>query len=114
MKVRLDFTVSENALPALIIIRGFSGRLILYKRVNGGENSLCFCARERNLIITVRPYNSCYEEKSYFIKFGCKNCYRLRLDFVFTPKTIKSEQEFYLYDEFYRFPISSAVLGFEN
>ncbi|MBO4251931.1 MAG: hypothetical protein J5911_04660 [Clostridia bacterium] len=114
MKVRLDLTVSNNALPALIIIRGFSGRLVLYKRLNGGKNSLCFSARERNLIITVRPFNACYPEKSYFIKFGCKICYRLRLDFIFTPKVVVSEQRFCLYDEFYRFPISSAVLEFEN
>ena len=114
MKVRLDFTVSGNALPALVIIRGFSGRLILYRRVFSGQNTLCFCTRERNLIITVRPYNSCYEEKSFFIKFGALPCYRLRLDFEFTPKSVEAVQDFYLYDENYRFPIPYAVLSFDG
>ena len=112
MKVRLDFSVSENSLPALLIIRSFDGRLILYKRVYERQNFLCFCSEHRNLIITVRPMNADYYEQSYFIKFGCSPCYNLRLDFNFTAESIERLQTFYLFDENYSFPIESATLFF--
>ncbi|MEG9430206.1 MAG: hypothetical protein VZQ61_04705 [Christensenellaceae bacterium] len=114
MKVRLDFSVSENALPALLIIRSFDGRLILYKRVYERRNFLCFCTKSRNLIITVRPYNADFYEKSYFLKFGCCPCYNIRLDFNFTVCNPVSPQIFYLVDENYLFPIERAKLFFSG
>ena len=110
MKVRLDFTVSNRGLPAIIIIRAMSGELILYKKVYCRQNRLCFCSRSRNLIITVRPFDAGLYEKSFFLKFGCRPCVKLRLDFDFTARA--SEQVFYLYDENYFFPIPSAELEF--
>ncbi|MBQ9485461.1 MAG: hypothetical protein IJU83_01340 [Clostridia bacterium] len=112
MKVRLEFSVSENALPALFIIRSFDGRLILYKRVYRRQNFLCFCTKSRNLIITVRPYNAEFYEKSYFLKFGCRPCVNLRLDFNFTAVSAERLQTFCLFDENYSFPITRAVLSF--
>ena len=114
MKVRLQVTVSRNGLPALIIIREFSGRLILYRRVYQRQNSLCFCSDSRNVIITVRPFNADFYEKSYFLKFGCRPCYNINLDFVFTAAIIGTIQRFYLYDENYLFPIESATLFFSG
>lgn len=112
MKVRLEFSVSENALPALIIIRSFDGRLILYKRVYQRRNFLCFCSKSRSLIFTVRPMNADFYEKSYFLKIGCRSCVNLRLDFKFTAENIERLQTFYLFDENYSFPIESAKLFF--
>lgn len=113
MRVRLDFTVSERGLPAIIIIRTMSGELVLYKKVYCRQNRLCFCSRSRNLIITVRPFDAGLYEKSFFFKFGQKSCYRLWLDFKFTAQNAREElQSFYLYDENYFFPIKSAELKF--
>lgn len=115
MKVRLDFTVSDNGLPSLIIIRNFDGELVLYKRVYCRRNRLCFCSKSRNLIITVRPFDAGIYEKSYFIKFGRLPCYCIRLDFKFTEKSPREElQTFYLYDENYAFPIERAFLYFSG
>lgn len=114
MKVRLNFSVSENALPALLIIRSFDGRLILYKRVYERRNFLCFCSEHRNLIITVRPMSADFYEQSYFIKFGCRPCYNLRLNFNFTAINTGAIQTFYLFDENYLFPIERATLFFSG
>ena len=112
MKVRLEFSVSENALPALIIIRSMGGELILYKRIYSSRNYLCFCSKSRNLIFTVRPLNADFYEKSYFIKLGCCPCYEISLDFLFTADRNTALQTFYLYDETYMFPIKNAELYF--
>lgn len=114
MKVRLEFSVSQNALPAVITVRSFDGRLILYETVYQRRNLLCFCSRSKNLIITVRPVNADFYEKSYFLKFGCRSCVKLRLDFNFTARAIESEQKFYLFDENYSFPIERAILYFSG
>lgn len=115
MKVRLNFTVPDNGLPALIIIRNMSGELVLHKRVYFRRNRLCFCSKSRNLIITVRPFDAGLYEKSYFLKFGNLSCYDLRLDFKFTARSVREElQTFYLYDENYAFPIESAFLYFSG
>ena len=115
MKVRLDFTVSDRGLPALVIIRNFDGELILYKKIFFRRNRLCFCSKSRNLIITVRPFDAGFYEKSYFIKFGRYSCYDMRLDFRFTAEDAREElQTFYLYDENYMFPIKSANLFFRS
>ena len=114
MKVRLGFSVSENSLPALLIIRGFDGRLILYKKVYQRQNTVCFCTCTKNLIITVRPMNADYYEQSYFIKLGRRPCYDLRLDFNFTAQARESLQTFYLFDENYLFPIEEATLLFRR
>ena len=112
MRVRLDFTVSGKGLPALIIIRDFYGGLILYEKVYQRRNRLCFRSKSRNLIITVRPFDADLYEKSYFLKFGCRPCYGVRLDFKFTETGGGEKQTFYLYDENYDFPIPQAVLEF--
>lgn len=112
MRIRLEFTVSENALPALIIVRSFGGRLVFYKRVCGGRNVIFFCTSERNLIITVRPYNANFAEQSFFIKLRRKNCQNLFLNFRFAEEDGETEQTFYLYDLNYRFPVLSATLRF--
>lgn len=112
MKVRLNFSVSENALPALITVRSFDGRLILYKKIYQRRNLLCFCSKNRNLIITVRPYNADFYEKSYFLKTGCRPCVNISLDFNFTAENSVSPQTFYLFDENYLFPIERAILFF--
>ena len=114
MTIRLDFTVSRNGLPAIIIIREMSGRLILYKTVYFRRNRLCFCSESRNVIITVRPFNADYYEKSYFLKLGCLPCYDIRLDFRFTAAVTATVQRFYLFDENYLFPIESATLFFSD
>ena len=114
MRVRLNFSVSQNALPALIIIRDFDGRLILYKRVYERRNLLYFCTKSRNLIITVRPYYADFYEKSYFLKFGCRPCVNLRLDFDFTAESTERLQTFYQFDENYSFPIERATLSFRS
>lgn len=112
MKVRLNFTVSQNGLPAIIIVREMNGRLILYKTVYQRQNLLCFCSKSRNIIITVRPFNSDFYEKSYFLKFGCRQCVNLSLDFNFTARKTALLQTLYLFDENYLFPIESANLFF--
>lgn len=113
MKVGLDFTVSESGLPALITVRSMGGELIWYGKVYRRRNRLCFCSKSRNLIITVRPFNDDFYEKSYFIKFGQRICYDIRLDFDFTAKNEKeSLQTFYLYDGNYRFLVAQAELTF--
>ena len=112
MKVGLDFTVSESGLPALIIVRSMGGELILYKRIYRRRNFLCFCSKSRNLIITVRPFNADFNEKSYFIKFGRRACYDIRLDFGFTAENAVASQTFYLYDGNYRFLVAQAELCF--
>ena len=114
MKVRLDFSVSENSLPALLIIRGFDGRLILYKKVYQRQNTVCFCTCTKNLIITVRPLDADFYEQSYFIKFGHCPFYNIRLDFNFTAQTKTVLQSFYLYDRNYLFPVRSANLYFSG
>ena len=114
MRVRLDFTVSHNGLPALLIIRDFSGELILYKRVYFRHNRLCFCSESRNLIITVRPVNADFYELSYFIKLGCCSCYHIRSDFTFTANNERWLQTFSLYDETYMFPVKNARLYFSG
>ena len=114
MKVRLNFNVSANALPALITVRSMSGRLILYKKVYERRNFLCFCSNSRNLIITVRPMSADFYEQSYFIKFGHCPCYNLRLDFNFTAQSNAERQIFYLYDANYFFPVSRAELYFSG
>ena len=114
MKVRLEFTVSANALPALIIIRSFDGRLILYKRIYCRHGVLCFCSKSRNLIFTVRPINADFYEKSYFIKFGRLLCVDLMLDFNFTAQSERVLQTFYLYDGNYLFPVQGASLYFSG
>ena len=114
MKVRLNFTVSQNGLPALLIIRSFDGRLILYRRVYNRQSCVSFCSRSRNLIITVRPISADFYEKSYFLKLGCSPCVNLRLDFNFTAAIAREDlQTFYLIDEHYSFPIASAELIFK-
>lgn len=114
MKVRLLFSVSENALPALITVRTFDGRLILYEKVYRRRNAVCFCTCAKNLIITVRPFSDDYYEQSYFIKLGRRPCYDLRLDFSFTAQNGESLQTFYLFDENYLFPIEEANLLFRR
>ena len=114
MKVRLTFTVSKTALPALITVRDFDGRLILYKRIYCARNLLCFCSKSRNLIITVRPYNADFYEKSFFIKFGRRACYNIRLDFNFNVSEVAAPQNFYLFDGNYLFPVQSARLYFSG
>ena len=114
MRVRLNFSVSENALPALITVRSFDGRLILYKKVYRRQNAVCFCTNAKNLVITVRPMSADYYEQSYFIKFGRRPCYDLRLNFDFTAQNGESLQTFYLFDENYLFPIEDATLFFRR
>ena len=111
MKVCVEYTVSANALPATIAIRTFGGSLIYYGKVRCGFNRLCFCSRERKIIITVRPYDADFSEKSYFIKFGRCPRYDIRLNFGFVSET-ETVQTFCLYDENYRFPIPDAKLFF--
>ena len=114
MTVRLNFTVSTNGLPALLIIRSFDGRLILYRRIYDRQNSLCVCVDSRNIIVTVRPFNADFYEKSYFLKLGCRPCYNIRLNFVFTAAVVGTIQRFYLIDENYLFPIANATLFFSG
>ncbi|MBR0188942.1 MAG: hypothetical protein IJQ23_00990 [Clostridia bacterium] len=114
MRVRLDFTVSDTGLPAIIIIRNMSGELILYEKVYCRRNRLCFCSRSRNLIITVRPFDAGLYEQSYFIKFGRRACYNIRLTFNFTVRNVAATQTFYLFDENYSFPIERANLFFSG
>jgi len=112
MCVRLDFTVAGNGLPAIITVRSMRGRLILYRRVSRSINSLCFCTCERNLVITVRPFNADLYEKSFFVKLGCRPCVYLSLDFNFQERLEESLQRFCLLDENYLFPIRQAELFF--
>lgn len=114
MKVRLNFSVSENALPALLIIRSFDGRLILYKRIYRRQNFLCFCTCRRNLIITVRPYNADYGEISKFIKLENYPCGYIRENFRFSADVPSARQIFYLSDENYGFPVEIAALFFNG
>ncbi|MBQ9485741.1 MAG: hypothetical protein IJU83_02765 [Clostridia bacterium] len=113
MKARLMVTVSENALPALITVRSMGGRLILYKKIYQRRNFLCFCSCERDLIITVRPYNADFFEKSYFIKLWRCPPYYIRLDFAFTNNSERL-QVFYLVDENYGIPVKQAELFFSG
>lgn len=114
MKVRLNFSVSENALPAIIVVRSMCGGLVLYKKVYCKQNYLCFCTKSRNLIITVRPFNADFYEQSYFIKFGRCPVYDIRLNFNFTAQSAAALQTFYLYDKNYLFPVKSAELYFSG
>ena len=114
MRVRLNFTVSENALPALITVRSFDGRLILYEKVYRRQNAVCFCTCAKNLIITVRPFNADFYENSYFLNFGRCFCANIRLNFNFAAQDGESLQTFYLFDENYLFPIEDATLIFRR
>ena len=112
MTIRLNFTASQNALPAIITIRETRGELVLYETVYCKRNSLCFCAESKNLTISVRPLNSKFKEKSYFFKLGDCPCYDIDLDFVFTETV--SLQRFRLLDANYLFPIENAELTFSG
>lgn len=114
MKVRLVFTVSDNALPALITVRSFSGRLMLFRNVRAGRNELCFNTCARNLIVTVRPYDVRYSAKAYFIKAGSCRCLCVRLVFNYAALWAEALQSFTLYDANYFFPVESAVLSFSG
>lgn len=114
MKVRLIFTVSENALPAEIVIKDFDGRLVLKRSVYGGRNVLCFCSNGKNLIITVRPYNVNFYSQAIFIRAGNRNCIGLRLNFAFTERVPIGLQKFTLFDGNYNFPIKNATLFFNG
>lgn len=115
MRVRLDFSVSENALPALITVRSFGGRLILYGKVRRRRNVLYFCTESRNLVVTVRPMNGDFDEKSYFIKFGRCPCADIRLHFNFAERySAETLQTFYLTDLNYGFPVENAKLSFSG
>ena len=115
MRVKLCFSVSRKGLPAVVTVRGFDGEILLYKVINTKENIACFdtCGR-RNIIVSVRPYNADFYESSQFIRLPCVRCYALNLSFDFVKRTNCGgfTQVFYLCDEFYRFPIDNAVLGF--
>lgn len=113
MKVRWECYVSQNALPALITVRSFDGRLILCERIYRKRNVLFFRAESKNLIITVRPYSDDFFEKSYYFKFGAYECYGIRLDLTFTERNAGT-QRFYLMDENYLFPVKNAALLFRG
>ena len=112
MKVRFLFNVSAFALPAVLTVRDFNGNLVFYKKVFVGKNCVCFKTLSRNLIITVRPVNSEYLSSRVFIKLPCACFYLLRYNFVLFKSFNESEQEFYLQDENYSFPVKSALLSF--
>ncbi len=115
MRVRLEFTVSSAALPALITVRSFGGRLILYGKVRRRRNVLCFCTESRNLIVTVRPFSYDFYEKSYFIKLGRCPCADIRLHFDFAERySAETLQTFYLTDLNYGFPVEDAELSFSG
>ena len=114
MRVRLHFAVSENALPAEIVIKDFNGRLILKRSVYSGRNRLCFCIKDKNFIITVRPYSVNFYSQAVFIRAGNYNCITLRLNFAFTKRLPKWLQTFTLLDGNYSFPIKNATLFFDS
>lgn len=112
MKIRLNFNISPNALPALLTVRDFRGRLVFYEKIYFPRNRLCFCTRAKNLIISVSPYNAAYHEKSYYIKLEECGCTCFRLNFDVEERDVSSEQNFYLVDYNYGFPVLSAILRF--
>ena len=110
MKIRLNFTVSESGLPALITIWERRCGLVFYKTVNSRKESLCFLAESGNLTVSVRPLNSEFSEKKYYFKLGPCPFYEINLNFVFSEEV--SVQRFRLFDANYLFPIETAALVF--
>ena len=112
MNLRLKITVSQNAIPAFIVIRNFSGEILYFNKIYRRETCLCLRTCEKNLIITVTPFNQRYREISKFLKFGNIACYCLRLNYEFEEQVPETLQNFTLTDANYGFKIASAILSF--
>ena len=112
MKVLLRIGVSPNALPAMLIVRTFDGRILFYDRILSTEKPYRLCVNTKDLIFTVRPFDIRLAESSRFVKLGC-GCNRLSFFFDFPRRgVICGEQTFYLNDHVYGMPIGSACLCF--
>ena len=111
MRVKLCFSVCQNGLPAVLIVRNFDGELLYYKRIRKAQDCVCFDTfGSRNIIVTVRPYNADYYESSKFIKLSCMPCQRLYLSFDFVMRCSGGfTQDFYLSDRNYGFPVSGIL-----
>lgn len=112
MKVRLELSVSENALPALVNVKDSDGRLILCKKVNRKRNVLCFCVKNGNFSVAVRPFSADFYRQTYYIKARRCGCFSIRLNFVFTERETIALQTFTLFDRNYNFAIENAELLF--
>lgn len=112
MRVLLRFGVSLNALPAILLIRTFDGRILFYDRILSAKNLYRLCVNTKNLIITVRPLDPCLKESSRFVKLVC-GCNRLSFYFDFEKvPVIEEKQTFYLNDQVYGMPVPTAYMCF--
>ena len=115
MKVRLVFTVSKNALPALLIVRESCGKVVLCRKIYGRLNVLSFCPKNANFAVTLRPYDADFCRRTYFFGVGLRDCATIRIGFIFTAKETAALQTFTLLDGNYMFPIKTAdLLFFKN
>ena len=113
MIVKLKIKVGAEGLPADLIVRDYDGNIVFYKRFIRRETFCTFCTRKRSLIVSVRPYNSDYDEQSKFFRFPCAKCVCAELFFGFTQRKT-SEQTFTLTDKNYGFPIIDAIMYFSS
>ena len=113
MIVKLKIKVGAEGLPADLIVRDYDGNIVFYKRFIRRETFCTFCIRKRSLIVSVRPYNSDYDEQSKFIRFPCAKCVCAELFFGFVSQK-PYEQTFSLLDKNYGFPILNAILTFSS